>query len=125
MTERQIRLANGTRDDKEKRNMEKLIEYLIKANLLQDSRMREYVEAMSRNKALMDAFSIMQRRSFYLNVLYLVQSGRMLFANVEDKADCSRICQDGINKCDMEMNGLCNQVIGDALLSLITQPYVR
>lgn len=103
--------------------MEKLIEYLIKANLLRDSRIREYVEAVSRNKALMDAFSIMQRRSFYL--LYIVQSGRMLLANVEDKADCIRICQDGINKCDMEMNGLRNQVIGDALLSLITQPYVR
>ena len=29
------------------------------------------------------------------------------------------------NRCDMEMNGLRNQVIGDALLSLITQPYVR
>lgn len=67
----------------------------------------------------------MQRRSFYLNVLYLVQSGRMLFTNIEDKANCTRICQDGISKCDMEMNGLRNQVIGDALLSLITQPYVR
>ena len=91
--------------------MEKLIEYLVKANLLQDSRTREYVEAVSRNMALMDAFSIMQRRSFYLNVLYLVQSGRMLFTN--------------ISKCDMEMNGLRNQVIGDALLSLITLPYVK
>lgn len=50
--------------------MEKLIEYLVKANLLQDSRTREYAEVVSRNKALMDAFSIMQRRSFYLNVLY-------------------------------------------------------
>lgn len=67
----------------------------------------------------------MQHRSFYLNVLDLVQSGRMLFANIEDKTDCIRICQDGISKCDMEMNGLRNQVIGDALLSLITQPYVR
>lgn len=67
----------------------------------------------------------MQRRSFYLNVLYLVQSGRMLFANMEDKTDCIRICQEGISKCDMEMNGLRNQVIGDALLSLIMQPYVR
>lgn len=67
----------------------------------------------------------MQRRSFYLNVLDLVQSGRMLFANIEDKTDCIRICQDGISKCDMEMNGLRNQVIGDASLSLITQPYVR
>lgn len=105
--------------------MEKLIYYLVKANLLQDSRTREYVEAVSRNKALMDAFSIMQRRSFYLNVLYLVQSGRMLFANMEDKTDCVRICQEGVSKCDMEMNCLRNQVIGDALLSLITQPYVR
>ena len=105
--------------------MEKLIEYLVKANLLQDSRTREYVEAVSRNKALMDAFSIMQRRSFYLNVLYLIQSGRMTFANIEDKMDCIRICQDGISKCDIEMNGLRSQVIGDALLSLITQPYVR
>ena len=52
-------------------------------------------------------------------------SGRMLFANIEEKMDCIRICQDGINKCDMEMNELRNQVIGDALLSLITQPYVR
>ena len=105
--------------------MEKLIYYLVKANLLQDSRTREYVEAVSRNKALMDAFSIMQRRSFYLNVLYFIQSGRMAFANMEDKTDCIRICQEGISKCDMEMNGLRNQVIGDALLSLITQPYVR
>lgn len=105
--------------------MEKLIEYLIKANLLQDSRTREYVEAVSRNKAAMDAFSIMQRRSFYLNVLYLVQSGRMLFTNIEDKTDCIQICQSGISRCDTEMNGLCNQVIGDALLSLITRPYVR
>lgn len=105
--------------------MEKLIEYLVKANLLQDCRTREYVEAVSRNKALMDAFSIMQRHSFYLNVLYLVQSGRMLFKNIEDKANCICICQEGISKCDMEMNGLRNQVIGDALLSLITQPYVR
>ncbi len=105
--------------------MEKLIEYLVKANLLQDSRTREYVEVVSHNMALMDAFSIMQRRSFYLNVLYLVQSGRMLFTNIEDKANCIRICQEGISKCDMEMNGLRNQVIGDALLSLITQPYVR
>ena len=52
-------------------------------------------------------------------------SGRMLFANIAEKMDCIRICQDGINKCDMEMNELRNQVIGDALLSLITQPYVR
>lgn len=65
--------------------MEKLIEYLVKANLLQDNRTREYVEAVSRNKAAMDALSIMQCRSFYLNVLSLVQSGRMLFANMEDK----------------------------------------
>ncbi len=105
--------------------MEKLIEYLVKANLLLDSRTREYVEVVSHNKALMDAFSIMQRRSFYLNVLYLVQSGRMMFANIEDKMDCIRICQDGISKCDIEMNGLRNKVIGDALLSLITQPYAR
>lgn len=105
--------------------MEKLLEYLVKANLLQDSRIREYVEAVSRNKALMDAFSIMQRRSFYLNVLYLVQCGRMLFAIIEDKTDCIRTCQDGIRKCDIEMNGLSNQAIGDALLSQITQPYVR
>ena len=105
--------------------MEKLIEYLVKANLLQDSRTREYVETVSRNKALMDAFSIMQRCSFYLNVLYLVQSGRMTFANIKDKKDCIRICQDGISKCDIEMNGLRNQVIGDALLSLITLPYVK
>lgn len=70
------------RDDNEKNNMEKLIEYLVKANLLQDSRTREYVEAVSRNKALMDASSILQRRSFYLNVLYLIQGGRMV------KADC-------------------------------------
>lgn len=105
--------------------MEKLIEYLVKANLLQDSRIREYVEVVSHNKALMDAFSIMQRRSFYLNVLYLVQSGRMTFANIEDKMNCIRICQNGISKCDIEMNGLHNRVIGDALLSLITQPYVR
>ena len=105
--------------------MEKLIEYLIKANLLQDSRTREYVEAVSRNKAAVDAFSIMQRRSFYLNILSLVQSGRMLFVNAEDKYDCIRICQDGISTCNMEMNGLCNQVIGDALLSLITLPCVR
>lgn len=105
--------------------MEKLIEYLVKANLLLDSRTREYVEVVSHNKALMDAFSIMQRRSFYLNVLYLVQSGRMTFANIEDKMNCIRICQDGISKCDIEMNGLRNQVIGDALLSLITQPYAR
>ena len=105
--------------------MEKLIEYLIKANLLQDSRTREYVEIVSRNKAAMDAFSIMQCRSFYLNVLNLVQSGRMTFANIENKMDCIRICQDGISKCDIEMNGLRNRVIGDALLSLITQPYAR
>lgn len=105
--------------------MEKLIEYLVKANLLQDSRTREYVEVVSRNKALMDASSILQRRSFYLNVLYLIQSGRMKFAIIEDKMDCIRICQDGISKCGIEMNGLRNQVIGDALLSLITQPYVR
>lgn len=105
--------------------MEKLIEYLVKANLLLDSRTREYVEVVSHNKALMDAFSIMQRRSFYLNVLYLVQSGRMTFVNIEDKMNCIRICQDGISKCDIEMNGLRNQVIGDALLSLITQPYAR
>ncbi len=105
--------------------MEKLIEYLVKANLLQDSRTREYVEVVTHNKALMDAFSIMQRRSFYLNVLYLIQSGRMTFANIEDKTDCIRICQDGISKCDIEMNGLRNQVIGDALLSLITLPCVR
>lgn len=105
--------------------MEKIIEYLVKANLLQDSRTREYVEAVSRNKALMDAFSIMQRRSFYLNVLYLIQRGKMIFAHIEDKTDCIRICQDGISECDMEMNGLHNQVIGDALLSLITLPYMR
>ena len=105
--------------------MEKLIEYLVKANLLQDSRTREYVEVVSCNKAAMDAFSIMQRRSFSLNVLSLVQSGRMLFANMEDKTNCIRICQEGISRCNMEMNGLCNQVIGDALLSLITQPYVK
>lgn len=105
--------------------MEKLIKYLVKANLLQDSRTREYVEVVSRSKALMDASSILQRRSLCLNVLNLVQSGRMLFANIEDKADGIRICQEGISKCDMEMNGLRNQVIGDALLSLMTQPYVK
>lgn len=54
-----------------------------------------------------------------------MQSDRMLFANAADKNDCIRICQDGISKCDIEMNGLRNRVIGDALLSLITQPYVR
>lgn len=105
--------------------MEKLIEYLVKANLLLDSRTREYVEVVSRNKALMDASSILQRRSFYLNVLYLIQSGKMKFAIIEDKMDCISICQNGISKCDIEMNGLRNQVIGDALLSLITQPYAR
>ena len=73
----------------------------------------------------MDAFSIMQRRSLYLNVLYLVQNGRMLFANAEERTDCIHLCQDEICRCDMEMNGLRNQVIGDALLSLITQPYVK
>lgn len=52
--------------------MEKLIEYLVKANLLQDRWIREYVEAVSHNKALMDAFSIMQRRSFYLNVFRIL-----------------------------------------------------
>ncbi len=39
---------------------------------------------------------------FYLNVLSLGQSGRMLFANIEDKADCIRICQDRISKCNNE-----------------------
>ncbi len=73
----------------------------------------------------MDAFSIIQRRSLYLNVLNLVQSGKMLFANIEDKTDCIRICNDGISRCNMEMKGLRNQVIGDALLSLVTLPYVR
>ena len=73
----------------------------------------------------MDAFSIIQRRSLYLNVLNLVQSGKMLFANIEEKTDCVRICNDGISRCNMEMNGLRNQVISDALLSLVTLPYVR
>lgn len=94
--------------------MEKVIEYLVKANLLQDSRMREYVEAVSRNKALMDAFYIMQRRSFYLNIMSLVQSGRMFFVNIEDKMDCIRLCQEGISRCNMKMNGMCNQLMGDA-----------
>ena len=104
--------------------MEKLIEYLVKAGLLQDSRTRKYVESVSHGKATMDAFSIIQRRSFYLNVLYLVQSGRMVFTNAEDRIDCISTCQEGVSRCDQEMNGLCNQVIGDALLSLITRPYV-
>lgn len=105
--------------------MERIFEYLVKANLLQDSRTREYVEAVSRNKILMDASSIIQRRSFYLNVWSLAQSERMFFANIEDKIDCIRICQDEISRCDLVMSDLRNQVIGDALLSLITQPYVK
>ena len=105
--------------------MEKLMEYLVKANLLQDSRTRELVEAISRNKAAMDAFSIMQRRSFYLNILYLVQSGKMLLTDIDDKTDCICICQEEISRCNMDMSGLCNQMIGDALFSFITQPYVR
>lgn len=59
--------------------MEKLIEYLVKANLLLDSRTREYVEVVSHNKALMDALSIMQRRSFISHT----QKGRMLLANMK------------------------------------------
>ena len=49
----------------------------------------------------------------------------MFFANIEDKIDCIRICQDKISRCDLVMSNLRNQVIGDALLSLITQPYVK
>lgn len=65
MTERQTRLAYGRSTGRKRKDiMEKLIEYLVNANLLQDSRKREYVEAVSRNKALMDVFTIMQRSLF-------------------------------------------------------------
>lgn len=59
--------------------MEKSVEYLVKANLLPDSRTREYVEAISRNMALMDVFSIMQHCLFISHT----QKGRMLLANMK------------------------------------------
>lgn len=102
--------------------MNDFIEYLIKANLLLDSRTREITENLSRLKSATDAYSILQYRAYCCNLLQLLNSNIFTFLSIDEKHKLLIICQNEISQCDAAMLHLQGKVILDALLSQLFQP---
>ena len=104
-------------------NMNDLIEFLVKASLLQDSRTREMTEYLSRLKAASDVRSIMQYRTYCYNFLQMLEANQIPFPTETQRLQHMMVCRNEINRCNSELQRLQGKAIIDAMLTQITDPY--
>ncbi len=104
--------------------MNDLLEFVIKANLLQDSRTREVTEYLTKLKSATDAYSILQYRAYCCNLLQSLNLNMFSLIS-EDRQQLMAKCRNEISRCDYAMQQLGGKAVSDALLSQLTQPYGR
>ena len=97
--------------------MNDLIDFLVKASLLQDSRTREMTEYLSRLKAASDVSSIMQYRTYCYNFLQMLEANQIPFSTETQRLQYMRVCRNEINRCNSELKRLQGKAILDAMLS--------
>lgn len=97
--------------------MNDLIEFLVKASLLQDSRTRKMTEYLSRLKAASDASSIMQYRMYCYNFLQMLEANQIPFPSETQRHQQILACRNEINHCNSELQRLQGKAIIDAMLS--------
>ncbi len=103
--------------------MNDLIEFLVKASLLQDSRTREMTEYLSRLKAASDVSSIMQYRTYCYNFLQMLEANQIPFPIEAQRLQYIMLCRKEINRCNSELQRLQGKAIIDVMLSQITEPH--
>lgn len=97
--------------------MNDLIEFLVKASLLQDSRTREMTEYMSRLKTASDVNSIMQYRMCCYNFLQMLEANQIPFPTEMQRLQHMMVYRNEINRCNSELQRLQGKAIIDAMLS--------
>lgn len=97
--------------------MNDLIEFLVKASLLQDSRTREMTEYLSRLKTASDVNSIMQYRMYCYNFLQMLEANQIPFPTETQRLQYMKVCRNEINLCNSELKRLQGKAILDAMLS--------
>ncbi len=103
--------------------MNDLIDFLVKASLLQDSRTREMTEYLSRLKTASDVSSIMQYRMYCYNFLQMLEANQIPFPTETQRFQHMMVCRNEINRCNSELQRLQGKAIIDAMLTQITDPY--
>ena len=103
--------------------MNDLIDFLVKASLLQDSRTREMTEYLSRLKTASDVSSIMQYRMYCYNFLQMLEANQIPFPSETQRLQHMMVCHNEINRCNSELQRQQGKAIIDAMLTQITDPY--
>jgi hypothetical protein len=104
-------------------DMNDLIEFLVKASLLQDSRTREMTEYLTRLKTASDVKSIMQYRMCCYNFLQMLEANQIPFPTETQRHQQILACRNEINRCNLELRRLQGKAIVDAMLSQMTQTH--
>lgn len=103
--------------------MNDLIEFLVKASLLQDSRTREMTEYLSRLKTASDASSIMQYRAYCYDFLQMLEADQIPFLTEAQRFQSIVVCHNEINRCNSELQRLQGKAIIEAMLSQMTESH--
>ena len=100
--------------------MNDLIELLVKASLLQNSRTREIAELFSKFKSATDADSILRYRSVCCNLLQMIETNQIPLPSEAEKQQQIAKYLSEISRCDAEMQHLQAKVMLEALLAQMT-----